>query len=393
MYALNRPIKSLKTDSSFSSCYICWHYFRLMADTRARQRKNVPETDIAAPPRSQSQSEVTSLNVIKIENLRPGAGGHLDNLLASCLLPLTLLTSMLTSAGPVSSVYRNLCSSSLGLILVASHTYIRDIWRRDDTIQGNLSLTHLLLAALSLALLPPNTQHNYYVIFWTIITFRPLLALTLRKFPLSFSFGEASILCQGSLYSGGAIIMKILTIKKWTTRDLALELARSLSWMEESLMLNRTMVMMLLFTWSLLVLASVAVVGLYTSRGWQVTTGTRKLFHVAIVLVYISGLQHCHLLLLVSSYAAMGLMLSLEMLRVSELVPMVSTFLTQRLRPFLDTKDSGRLILTNIYLLIGLSLPLWTDPGPVSVFASSSLNLYSGLISVGVADTAAAVIG
>ena len=187
--------------------------------------------------------------------------------------------------------------------------------------------------------------------------------------------------------------MKILTIKKWTTRDLALELARSLGWVEESLMLNRTMVMLLLFTWSLLVLASVAVVGLYSSRGWVVTTGTRKLFHVAILLVYTSGLQLCHLLLLVSSYAALALMLGLEMLRVSELIPLVSTFLTQRLRPFLDTKDSGRLILTNIYLLMGLSLPLWSDPGPVSVFASSSLNLYSGLISVGVADTAAAVIG
>ena len=158
-------------------------------------------------------------------------------------------------------------------------------------------------------------------------------------------------------------------------------------------MLNRTIVMLLLFTWSLLVLASVAVVGLYSSRGWVVTTGTRKLFHVAILLVYTSGLLHCHLLLLVASYAALGLMLGLEMLRVSELIPLVSTFLTQRLRPFLDTKDSGRLIPTNIYLLIGLSLPLWTDPGPVSVFASSSLNLYSGLISVGVADTAAAVIG
>ena len=293
----------------------------------------------------------------------------------------------------MSSVYRNLCSSSLGLILVTGHTYIRDVWRRDETIQGNLSLTHLLLAALSLATLPPDTQHNYYVTFWTIITFRPLLALILRKFPLSFSFGEASILCQGSLYSGGAIIMKILTIKKWTTRDLALELARNLNWVEESLMLNRTVVIFLVFTWSLLVLSSVAVVALYTSRGWVVTTGTRKLFHVAIVLVYTSGLQHCHLLLLVSSYAALGLMLGLEWLRVSDLVPAVSSFLTQRLRPFLDSKDSGRLILTNIYLLVGLSLPLWTDPGPVSVFASSNLSLYCGLISVGVADTAAAVIG
>ena len=363
-----------------------------MTGTRARQKKTVADTEDHSAP-SHPEEKETSVNVIKTENLRPGAGGHLDNLLAASLLPLTLLTSLLTSADPVSSVYRNLCSSSLGLILVTSHTYIRDVWRRDDTIQGNLSLTHLLLAALSLAFLPPNTQHNYYVTFWTIITFRPILALTLRKFPLSFSFGEASILCQGALYCGGAIIMKILTIKKWSTRDFALELARNLNWVEESLMLNRSMALLLVFTWSLLVLSSVAVVALYTSRGWVVTTGTRKLFHVAIVLVFTSGLQHCHLLLLVSSYAALALMLGLEWLRVTELVPAVSSFLTQRLRPFLDSKDSGRLILTNIYLLVGLSLPLWTDPGPVSMFASSSLNLYSGLISVGVADTAAAVIG
>ena len=176
-------------------------------------------------------------------------------------------------------------------------------------------------------------------------------------------------------------------------RDLALELARSLSWLEESLMLNRSTVVTLLSTWSLLVLASLAVVGLYSSRGWAVTTGTRKLFHVAILLVYVSGLQGCHLLLLVSSLAALALMLGLETLRVSQLLPLVSTFLNHSLTPFLDTKDGGRLILTNIYLLIGLSLPLWTHPGPVSMFSSSNLSLYTGLISVGVADTAAAVIG
>lgn len=190
-----------------------------MAGARARRNisKTVAERD-NCPTSSEPQEEVQSVNVIQIANLRPGSGGHLDNLLASVLLPLTLLTSRLTSADPVTSVYRNLCSASLGLVLVTAHTYSRDVWRRDDTVQGNLSLIHLLLAALSLALFPPNTQHNYYVIFWIIITFRPLLATTLRKFPLSFSFGEASIICQGSLLSGGAMAMKILTFNKWTTR-------------------------------------------------------------------------------------------------------------------------------------------------------------------------------
>ena len=65
---------------------------------------------------------------------------------------------------------------------------------------------------------------------------------------------------------------------------------------------------------------------------------TRKIFHIAIVLVYWSGLQYCHLFLLISTYAALFLMIFVEYIRVSKLFPPVSRYLTQKLTPFLDAK-------------------------------------------------------
>jgi len=161
----------------------------------------------------------------------------------------------------------------------------------------------------------------------------------------------------------------------------------------ESLEQNKPLVVKLFVFWTMLVVLSVWVVGLYTSRGWSVTTRTRKIFHVAIVLVYWSGLHFCHLMLLISSYAALFLMLFVEYVRVTKLFPPVSRYLTQRLTPFLDTKDSGQLILTPIYLLVGVSLPLWVWPEAVKQNSVNQLQFYSGVLSVGVADTAAAVIG
>ncbi len=50
------------------------------------------------------------------------------------------------------------------------------------------------------------------------------------------------------------------------------------------------MCLMLSFcSWALLACLSVAVVALYQARGWSVNTRTRKIFHLAVVLVYLSG--------------------------------------------------------------------------------------------------------
>ena len=51
----------------------------------------------------------------------------------------------------------------------------------------------------------------------------------------------------------------------------------------------KTVHLLSFFSWALLSALSVGVVALYNSRGWPVNTRTRKIFHLAILLVYTSG--------------------------------------------------------------------------------------------------------
>lgn len=63
---------------------------------------------------------------------------------------------------------------------------------------------------------------------------------------------------------------------------------------------------------------------------------------------------------------------------------------------FSDEKDAGLLALTPIYLLIGFSLPLWLHPAPCDITNSAGFNLLplmSGILTIGVGDTAAATVG
>uniref|UniRef100_A0A182SR05 dolichol kinase n=1 Tax=Anopheles maculatus TaxID=74869 RepID=A0A182SR05_9DIPT len=131
------------------------------------------------------------------------------------------------------------------------------------------------------------------------------------------------------------------------------------------------------------------------SYGRRTTTATRKVFHFLIVLVYGPGLLYqCRLL-----YLASGLMLAvlivLEMARLIQLAP-VANALNVTVNLFIDEKDAGAVALTPIYLLVGCSLPFWLHPVPCDLTDSSGLQmltLSAGVISIGIGDTAASVIG
>ena len=334
-------------------------------------------------------------------HLRRGTSSAFDNLQCSVLLSVSLLTNIMTSTWPVSPLYLSVSNVSKGLATASLVTYFQDFNRvfSNSEYEGPryLSTLHLGLAALHLQLSPPDSRTKCYVMYWAIISLRPLMLRLVQRFPQSFSFGEAALVSQAVLLSLSASVMSLLSLEKVSTRALALELAAKLNTLEEKFRSVEPAVVRLVTVWAGLVLLSLAVVALYNSRRWVVTTRTRKVFHVAIVMVYISGLTWCPLLLLLASLALLLLMLGLEALRVSQLFPPVSNFLTEKLRRFTDEKDGGALILTNIYLLVGMSLPLWLDPSLTITShyhaQPAHFTLYSGLLSVGVFDTVAAVVG
>jgi dolichol kinase len=56
----------------------------------------------------------------------------------------------------------------------------------------------------------------------------------------------------------------------------------------------------------------------------------------------------------------------------------------------IDDRDSGRVILTHIYLLVGLAIPVWLIPNTNGAF---KIAMYSGVLSLGIGDSFASIIG
>uniref|UniRef100_A0A182VZW7 dolichol kinase n=1 Tax=Anopheles minimus TaxID=112268 RepID=A0A182VZW7_9DIPT len=145
-----------------------------------------------------------------------------------------------------------------------------------------------------------------------------------------------------------------------------------------------------------LLLLTVSFIMWQFNYGRRTTTATRKVFHFLVVLVYGPGLWYqCRLL-----YLASGLMLAVMfvlevMARLIQLAP-VANVLNVAVNLFIDEKDAGTVALTPLYLLVGCSLPLWLHPVPCDVTNSSGLEmltLSAGVLSIGIGDTAASVVG
>lgn len=132
------------------------------------------------------------------------------------------------------------------------------------------------------------------------------------------------------------------------------------------------------------------------SKKHQASTVVRKYFHLIVVATYVPGLIYDRQLLHVASVGCLGVFLFLEYVRYFRIRPL-GQLLRQVLTLFLDERDSGPLILTHIYLLLGMSLPIWLFPGPCApkgiLPGAGSLVPYAGVLAVGVGDTVASVFG
>ncbi|XP_071794986.1 uncharacterized protein [Asterias amurensis] len=147
--------------------------------------------------------------------------------------------------------------------------------------------------------------------------------------------------------------------------------------------------MALLCVWAVLVMGAVGVVLLHQSS----STIVRKYFHILAICIYVPGILYDVDLLYLASAGTVFIFILLEMLRVFRVWP-VGGSLHSAFLVFLDDQDSGVAILTHIYLLLGMSIPVWVYTGTVgNSHQGSSLALYSGVLSLGVGDTAASIFG
>lgn len=140
---------------------------------------------------------------------------------------------------------------------------------------------------------------------------------------------------------------------------------------------------------------TVATVIWQMNRHEESNTRTRKIFHVLIVLVFVPGLIYQCAFLFVASGIALAILIVLETMRAIRLPPL-HDILEHSVKCFIDEKDAGIVALTPIYLLVGCSMPLWLHPCPCDLTDSAGfelLPLMAGVISVGIGDTAASIVG
>jgi hypothetical protein len=103
----------------------------------------------------------------------------------------------------------------------------------------------------------------------------------------------------------------------------------------------------------------------------QSLTKIRKLFHLLIVVVYALGILKDKRLLYLCSLGLLILFSLVELVRFFRM-PFAYAFIEQNMLIFLDEKDrNSRLVLSHIFLLFGLSYPIW-----VSSFKRNFVLLY-----------------
>uniref|UniRef100_A0A336KFT3 dolichol kinase n=1 Tax=Culicoides sonorensis TaxID=179676 RepID=A0A336KFT3_CULSO len=229
-----------------------------------------------------------------------------------------------------------------------------------ETLIGELNIIKPVLQIGLLGLL----------IMIVMIHFDPLLRKWILFYPLLLSFVGLMIAIPDPKN-----VPQIYTLIDFMTKD------------------NERMLIILIF--ALLVAMAVLTVVFFTVKNLQSSTSVRKIFHVLIICVFVPGIIYQCTLLFVASVLMLAVFIALETIRVIDLPPF-SSILNTAVSTFLDEKDAGLIALTPIYLLIGCSLPLWIPPVPCDLTDSGGLEilkLFSGILSVGIGDMAASVIG
>ncbi|EDW48165.1 dolichol kinase [Drosophila sechellia] len=382
-------------------------------------------------------------DVFSIKAMAPrpnaGPGGWL-----CLLLPLALTVRLLHHATPACKDQARmqwlLTVAAGGMALETLCFFIYAFVKTGILVKCLVSLLPGVATSLSFYLLV-DTSLTFAIIVGFVMTsaYQQIYIYTLRGFQRSFTYGEASVFVQGlvlfalsaihrlgGFFCGGSwpseefetldmIMVSALfcllvfcvalvlfpSLRKpyrfylWTLLLLlavtCMPVTRPLPLLAlvQFLLRDQERLAILVFYMLLVVLTCLTV-------AWQIgssakaNTRVRKIFHLLIVMVYIPGLIFECALLYLATGVALAAFVVLELLRLLKIPPFADR-LALAFSTFKDEKDAGELALTPFCLLIGCSMPIWMTPCPCS--GDNTLALLSGILAVGVGDTAASVVG
>ncbi|KAK3022863.1 hypothetical protein RJ639_046050 [Escallonia herrerae] len=114
----------------------------------------------------------------------------------------------------------------------------------------------------------------------------------------------------------------------------------------------------------------------------------RKYYHLMAVLMFVPALIFQPKFLDLAFGAALAVFLVLEIIRVWRIWPL-GHLVNQFMNAFTDHRDSDLLIVSHFSLLLGCALPIWMSSG----FNDRPLAPFAGILSLGIGDTMASMVG
>ncbi|XP_058223303.1 dolichol kinase EVAN isoform X2 [Rhododendron vialii] len=114
----------------------------------------------------------------------------------------------------------------------------------------------------------------------------------------------------------------------------------------------------------------------------------RKYYHLMAVLMFLPALIFQPKFLDLAFGAALAVFLVLEIIRVWRIWPL-GQLVHQFMNAFTDHRDSDLLIVSHFSLLLGCALPIWMSSG----FNDRPLAPFAGILSLGIGDTMASMVG
>ncbi|CAA7030975.1 unnamed protein product [Microthlaspi erraticum] len=144
----------------------------------------------------------------------------------------------------------------------------------------------------------------------------------------------------------------------------------------------------LCFYWILLI--AVSVLRFYNiSRSSKVERILlRKYYHLMAVLMFLPALVLQPKFLDLAFGVALAVFVALEIIRIWRIHPLGEP-LHQFMNAFTDHRDSELLIVSHFSLLLGCALPIWMSSG----FNDRALSPFAGILSLGIGDTMASMVG